>query len=429
MAEGWTTGSARHPWISHGIQGWRVELTLFALSFALLGLSQAIVAWGPYFLLGCTAFVLWRRPDLRQRYRDGVIKRRSAHRLTTAFMLCEIVGRTGAAPEVTSTELTSVGARYELRLPPGLHIDLIDHAAPTLAAALGARKVLVEAHAEDAGLVTLTEVRIDPLPEIVGSPLLGAERTDLWQPISFGLAEDGSEIALTLIEHNLLLGGEPGAGKSVALSTIVAAAALDPTATLSLFDAKLVELAPWRFVADHFVGTKVDDAIEVLEDLHAAMEVRYELLLESGVRKIAKHSDFGLHVVVIDELALYLRGGTKSQRDRFAELLRDLVARGRAAGIIVVAATQKPSHDVVPTSIRDLFSYRLAMRCSSNDASDTILGSGWASNGCSAASIPPSARGAGYLLAEGGVPVLIKAPFLSDDDIQGIARRAVALRH
>ena len=214
----------------------------------------------------------------------------------------------------------------------------------------------------------------------------------------------------------------------MALSTIVAAAALDPTVSLSLFDAKLVELAPWRHIADHFVGTDVDQGIEVLEHLRSAMEVRYELLLESGARKLSKDSDFGLHVVVIDELALYLRGGTKSQRDRFAELLRDLIARGRAAGIIVVAATQKPSHDVVPTSIRDLFSYRLAMRCSSSDASDTILGQGWASRDYSAASIAPANRGVGYLLAEGGVPVLIKTPHLSDAEIAVVARRAASGR-
>ncbi len=180
MARAGSTGSARHPWISHGIRGWRVELGLFVLSFSLLGTSQAIVAWGPYFLLGCTAFVLWRRPDLRERYRIGAIERRSTHRLTTALMLCEIVGRTGATPTVTSTKMTSVGPRYELRIPPGLHAELLDQASPTLAAALGARKVLVAPTFDDAGLVTLTEVRIDPLPEIVASSLLGVQEAEAY---------------------------------------------------------------------------------------------------------------------------------------------------------------------------------------------------------------------------------------------------------
>ena len=425
MARRRATGSARRPWISLGIQGWRVELGLFAISFFVLLAADLIAAWGPYFVLGCVGVVLWLRPDLRHRYEVGVVERRNAHRIALALEACEILGRAGTAPTVLSTEVTQVGLRFQLRLPPGLHVELLEAAAPVLAAALSARKVLVSSHAEDAGLVTLTEVIADPLPEVIASPLVSADSVDLWQPIPCGMAEDGRAVSLQLVEHNLLLGGEPGAGKSVALSSIVAAAALDPTVSLSLFDAKLVELAPWRHAADHFVGTDVEQGIEVLEHLRSSMEVRYELLLESGARKLSKDSDFGLHVVVIDELALYLRGGTKPQRDRFAELLRDLIARGRAAGIIVVAATQKPSHDVVPTSIRDLFSYRLAMRCSSNDASDTILGQGWASRDYSAASIAPANRGVGYLLAEGGVPVLIKTPHLSDAEIAAVARRAV----
>jgi S-DNA-T family DNA segregation ATPase FtsK/SpoIIIE len=106
-------------------------------------------------------------------------------------------------------------------------------------------------------------------------------------------------------------------------------------------------------------------------------------------------------------------------RDQFAELLRDLVSRGRAAGIIVVATTQKPSHEIVPTWIRDLFSFRLAMRCTNSDSSDTILGQGWASQGFSAATIDPSMRGVGYLLT----------PYLSDEEIEAIAFRAYELRY
>jgi len=132
--------------------------------------------------------------------------------------------------------------------------------------------------------------------------------------------------------------------------------------------------------------------------------------------------------VVLDELAFYLRGGKKETRDRFAESLRDLVSRGRAAGIIVIAATQKPSHEVVPTWIRDLFSYRIAMRCTSSDASDTILGQGWASRGCSAASIDPSMRGVGYVLAEGGLPTLFKAHYLADHELVELAAEAMSIR-
>jgi hypothetical protein len=62
-----------------------------------------------------------------------------------------------------------------------------------------------------------------------------------------------------------------------------------------------------------------------------------------------------LHLVVIDELALYLVGGDRKARERLADSFRDLIAPGRAAGVIVLAATQRPSSDIVPTSLRNLF--------------------------------------------------------------------------
>src|ERR1700691_3869456 len=102
------------------------------------------------------------------------------------------------------------------------------------------------------------------------------------------------------------------------------------------------------------------------------MDLRYEMLATSRKRKMTATDLEGLHVLVIDELAFYLRGGQKALRDQFAELLRDLVSRGPAAGIIVVATTQKPSHEIVPTWIHDLFSYRPPMRCTRDLLSDTI---------------------------------------------------------
>jgi len=104
------------------------------------------------------------------------------------------------------------------------------------------------------------------------------------------------------------------------------------------------------------------------------------------------------------------------------------VARGRAAGVIVCAATQKPAADVVPSALRDLFGFRLALRCNTRDASDTILGSGWASLGHDASSIAPAQRGVGLLLAEDGLPIRLRGFHLGDQEIATIAARASALR-
>jgi S-DNA-T family DNA segregation ATPase FtsK/SpoIIIE len=104
------------------------------------------------------------------------------------------------------------------------------------------------------------------------------------------------------------------------------------------------------------------------------------------------------------------------------------VARGRAAGIVVVAATQKPAADIVPTSIRDLFGCRLAFRCSTRDASDTVLGAGWATEGYSASEIDPAQRGVGYLLAEGTLPLRMRCFILEDAPLFDVAARAERLR-
>ena len=116
------------------------------------------------------------------------------------------------------------------------------------------------------------------------------------------------------------------------------------------------------------------------------------------------------------------------QQKAFNAANRDVVARGRAPGIIAVEATQRPSADIIPTSLRDLFGYRWAFRCSTEASSDTILGHGWASKGYTAEDIDPQARGVSWLRAEDGIPRRIKAAYLSDDDIITLAEQAANLR-
>jgi S-DNA-T family DNA segregation ATPase FtsK/SpoIIIE len=158
------------------------------------------------------------------------------------------------------------------------------------------------------------------------------------------------------------------------------------------------------------------------------MDRRYSVLLAGGLRKIDRKGEFGLHVVAIDELAFYMRSGTKDERTELSEKLRDLISRGRAAGMIVIAATQKPSNDIVPTFVRDLFSFRMALRSTTPEASDTILGQGWAKEGYSASTLDPTIRGVGYLLAEGAKPVKIRTHYLDDEAIAALAQRAETMR-
>jgi archaellum biogenesis ATPase FlaH len=409
--------------------GWRLEGALALAAYAALRVANLVGPGGPVLVVGLAAIAAWQLPRQRHALLARLRAARDRRVVTAALWRCQILGRDGRIPRIARVSDLPVGRCYRLRLPAGLHAASLEPRVPEIAAAIGAREARLRSVATSAAFAELVVVTRDVLEyRIFGSPLLYAESTSLWEPIPLGLQEDGPVLELTLPEHNLLIGGEPGSGKSVVLSSIVAAGALDPTTTLTLLDGKQVELAVWRPVAETFVGPDLAEATETLEFLQSEMNLRYQHLLDLRRRKLDRTDAEGLRLVVIDELALYLRGGTKALHDRFAEALRDLVSRGRAAGVIVVAATQKPSHEVVPTFVRDLFSYRMAMRCTSPDASDTILGQGWATQGYSAATIDPAQRGIGYVLAEGGIPRRFRAPFFTDEDIAVLAHRAEVLR-
>lgn len=178
----------------------------------------------------------------------------------------------------------------------------------------------------------------------------------IYDPIHFGINENGDRVAVTLMYNNLLDGGEPGSGKSSLVNTVIGHAALSADCRLWLFDGKLVELDPWRPVADVFVGNDMALALAKLTELQHELDIRYAMLRKVGRRKILRDDGLDVILFAVDELALFSATyGTKDEREEFVRILRDIVARGRAAGIITVAATQRPSADIIPTSLRDLF--------------------------------------------------------------------------
>jgi hypothetical protein len=409
------------------VRGWGVEVTLAFGIVVLWHIAVGIDGEGlGVLVLGLVCLALWRSERPRRWLLTSLRDRSTRRWLARVLVACEVISRHGLIPQVEATELIPAGQRLDLRLPPGLTAEQIDEAAETLAAAIGAREVRVLREPANAAVAHLSILWRDPL-SVPAPPWPGAPGS-LWDPFSLGIDEDGDGVSIGLVERNVLLGGEPGAGKSVALSVFIAAAALDPEVRLTLMDGKQVELAPWAASAEHFVGPDMGGAIEVLKGLCAEMDRRYSVLLASGLRKIERNSDFGLYVVAIDELAFYMRSGTKDERNELSETLRDLISRGRAAGMIVVAATQKPSNDIVPTYVRDLFSFRMALRCTTPEASDTILGQGWAKEGYSASTLDPTLRGVGWLLAEGAVPIKVRTHYLDDDAIADLAGIAVARR-
>ena len=251
----------------------------------------------------------------------------------------------------------------------------------------------------------------------------------MFDPIFVGIDEFGHPVYITLAYRNLLAGGEPGGGKSGLLNCIAAHAALSVGSRLVLLDGKLVELGQWADVADAFVGPDITEALNLLRRLQIVMNNRYAWLHAHGRRKLTPADGLSIITVLVDEIALYSATfGTKQEQEEFVALLRDLVSRGRAAGMPVVAATQRPSFDIIPTSLRDVFGYRAAFRCTTPNSSNIVLGQGWAEQGYTATDIQPTNQGAAYLIAEGGIPRRIKVAYLTDGQIAGIADYAAWIR-
>jgi len=260
-------------------------------------------------------------------------------------------------------------------------------------------------------------------------PMFTGPVLSIFDPVYVGIDEFGHPVRLPLIYRNLLIGGEPGAGKSALLNLAVAHAALSLDCRLCLLDGNLVELGQWRRCADAFVGPDIVAALALLRRLQTMLNNRDGYLLACERRKIAPGDAFLPYLVAIDEIAYYSATvGKKAQREEFSELLRDLVARGRKVGVIVVAATQRPSSDIIPTSLRDLFAWRFAGRCTTDSSSDIVLGHGWAQKGWTANTISPGNPGCGLLIGERGEPQLTKIAYLSDVDCGRIAGYAATIR-
>jgi DNA segregation ATPase FtsK/SpoIIIE-like protein len=260
--------------------------------------------------------------------------------------------------------------------------------------------VRFERSPDSAGHGRAVIVQNDPLDR--ATPWPGCA-TSLWEPFPFAVVETGETIRLSLVEHHFLVGGQSGGGKSNALSILIAAAANDPHVALHVVDAKRVELAAWRDRAEGHMAVEVDDAIDLLARLNGLMDDRYVTLEAYRLRKLPEGEP--LHVLAIDELALLTDEG------EFNAQLKRLLRLGWAAGIIVLAATQRPTVSAVPGDIRELFSYRAAFACGSPENSAAILGGHYDPD---ASTIPTSRRGQCLLLAEGSRPVMCRTFHIDD---------------
>jgi S-DNA-T family DNA segregation ATPase FtsK/SpoIIIE len=179
--------------------------------------------------------------------------------------------------------------------------------------------------------------------------------------------------------RHILIGGTSGSGKSVSLTLIVLSLLLNVPANLLnlyLIDPKMVELTMFNgFPQTQDVITDMKKATSLLDRLCIEMDKRYELMSKLGVKEISTYnekSDSKLPyiVTVIDELADLIMVNKSVE-----ELIVRIAQKGRAAGIHLILATQRPSVDVVTGLIKANMPVRIAYKTTSGVDSKTILDS------------------------------------------------------
>lgn len=343
-----------------------------------------------------------------------------------------LVNLSDRIPTIRRLREVPAGERLLVRVPAGRSVPGLAARAEALARHLGVHEVRVLPEPADARSAWVTLVRRDPLATATRVPWTGEReaRRSLWDPLPLGLDEDGRAVQLSLVNRNVLLGGDSGTGKSNALLLLLAAAALDPDVDISLLDGKRTGLATLHPSAEHVVGGDLGEAVDVLRVLHQDLLRRHEFLLAAHRSGIQPGDGLRLRVVACDELDDYVTPGDPDteRRREFAELLRELVHLGRAVGIIVLATVRDPA-SVLPGALRTAFRVRGALRCSTASSSDALLGGAWARRGADAAGIAAGQPGTAYLLdVERALPVRLRLFLLPDEDLHEVTQRARLVR-
>ena len=309
---------------------------------------------------------------------------------------------------------------YKVVPAPGVKVSSIEMLHREIGMSLGAKGVRVVVLPDCVGIeVANREPSIVPLKKTLGNEAFTQTKYELPIAIGYTITKKVKTFDLASAPH-LLVAGATQQGKSVGLNVIIASLlyAKHPSELKFVFiDPKMVEFTSYNSLLKHYLAvlpmaaSEEDErehaivkdakhAEEVLNSLCIEMDERYKLLALAGVNKLTlyneKYRDRHLlptdgHkylpylVVVIDEYAdLTMAGGAgpearKAAKNIEASIVR-LAQKGRAAGIHVIIATQRPSVNVITGLIKTNFPTRIAFRVVSRVDSATILDSNGAEN-------------------------------------------------
>jgi S-DNA-T family DNA segregation ATPase FtsK/SpoIIIE len=337
----------------------------------------------------------------------------------------------GVDATVENVNLGPSVTKYELRPAVGVKVSRITHLADDLALALAAKDIRIEAPIPGKSLIGI-EVPNQQIATVGFRDMVEAMPHDdqpMNVPLGRTVTGDVMMADLTKMPH-LLIAGATGSGKSVAINDIITSILLKAKphqVKFLMIDPKKVELSVYNGIP-HLLSPVVSDpkkAARALAKVVAEMERRYELFAKFGVRNLKGYNGLvqennqedgateqpalPLILVIVDELADLMMTVSHDVEDAIVRIAQ----MGRAAGIHMILATQRPSVDVITGLIKANVPSRIAFAVSSGVDSRTII----------------DTNGAEKLLGRGDMlfepidqnkPVRVQGAFISDRDVEAV---------
>lgn len=276
--------------------------------------------------------------------------------------------------------------RYDIELEQGVKLARVTNLAGDLALALGVINVRIAPIPEKISTVGIEVpnkiVSTVYLRDIIESPQFVNAKSKL----SFALGKDiGGECVVGNIAKlpHMLIAGTTGSGKSVCMNSLILSLlykARPDEVRLIMIDPKMVELGIYNGIPHLYVPVVTDPkkAAGALQWSVVEMLKRYRLFSELGVRDLASYNkhcqDTGEQtlpqvVIVIDELADLMLVASKEVEESICRVAQ----MGRAAGMHLIIATQRPSADVITGLMKANIPSRIAFAVSSAMESRIIL--------------------------------------------------------
>ena len=303
---------------------------------------------------------------------------------------------------------------YKVYPAPGVKIAEFKRIQEDLGMHLHARGVRVVTLTDSVGIeVANDHPSIVPMRAVLNDEAFRSSKAELPVAIGYTIQQKVKVFDLADAPH-LLVAGATKQGKSVGLNVIVTSLlyAKHPSELKLVFiDPKMVEFSAYAHLLKHYLAVlpcndeqeekdnaivkKADKADKILRSLCIEMDQRYELLSKASVPNIKTYNEkyrnrkllpteghrfLPYIVTIIDEyadLTMSVGGSGDAKvvaRSITTSIIR-LAQKGRAAGLHVVLATQRPSVDVITGLIKTNFPTRVAFRVVSRTDSSTILDS------------------------------------------------------